>query len=824
MEPRLLPAPLPASGPFRPAVALRLLDFPTLLVRAPHCGPGPLVPFGRGKSCLFRLRPDVLKGLLRRSPLHALLLALPPTPGPARLIGSSSVSLSAAAEELLQGKGPGGRRGRFPLRDLMGEPVGELGLSYRLTNLGRTLLDHLGQGAAPEEPRSKEQPPSFPLDTQSERGLSLELIPEAEEDLDLAPDEGSLLSFGSAITEPPSRHDSGCGDMGRVLEKEANVFCPPAMYYNHPAGNPCSTSKASGSLTVVPVAKPEEKSVQQEEITLPPIVPVKGEPSGISQEATTPSRQVLGSPQELRQNLSQLPLLNALLVELSLLNSQPLQSVPSTVHPQLAWIYRNAEDSTKPSRLGATAVSPSQEDKKASLPHKDRGRSPSPKLKRNRLENLKSVSPSLQQTWTGKGASKATVPERSGSPEKNNTKENSPPRRKLTYGLTNTLKLRLQRTNPGMLKVHEKREHHRKKQAEVLVEKKVKISPKGKIFRGPSEHHPKSSGHHDKRGISDQKEQFTESIETLIQSSIKQDGSVTKRKVASDRQSGVAGRSAKTGKNTKVKSSSEMTDHAIKEKSLEIHLPRICSPDTDDVENKTAMETEKIVLYESGNTSTLHNHSQSNNCERGHELKKSDAIVASNDNTGYSEDFTNAGSSLESSPEPQKSTSDMDSESKIFENSLVAVNISPPLPIPSAVSPVQSFKKTYVLKSNKQDIFVAVHEMNDDDPLAASVPKEEFADEAVEKKGSRDMQIIENKQVRYDVDCNEAKAQSSVEKSHSLRTSQVSSYLPSIMSHLDPSEIEYTSDEDDDFDMLDITNQCRHISELVVNKLPGYTM
>uniref|UniRef100_A0ACB8GBD2 Uncharacterized protein n=1 Tax=Sphaerodactylus townsendi TaxID=933632 RepID=A0ACB8GBD2_9SAUR len=337
VEPRLLPSPLPASGPFRPAVALRLLDFPTLLVRAPHCGPGPLVPFGRGKSCLFRLRPNVLRGLLRRSPLHALLLALPPTAGPARLLGSCSVSLADAAEELLLGGGPRGRRGRFPLRDLMGEPVGELGLSYRFSNLGSTLLAHLRESTGSGEPHreEEEQPPSpTPLGTQDEREPSLELISKVEE--------GQGPGSDSLSCTEPQPNDTGYGDTVGELETETNIFCPPPMYYNYPAEDCCPAPKASEPVMV---AEPQE-SFQEEENTLPPGVPVNEELLRGGQDMC-PSPPTLVNALQLRQTLSQLPLLNALLVELSLLNNQTLPPGPSSVHPQLAWLYQNVEEGSK---------------------------------------------------------------------------------------------------------------------------------------------------------------------------------------------------------------------------------------------------------------------------------------------------------------------------------------------------------------------------------------------------------------------------------------------------------------------------------------------
>ncbi|XP_042301135.1 microtubule-associated protein 10 [Sceloporus undulatus] len=960
VEPRLLPAPSPSGGAFRPAVALRLLDFPTLVVRAPQAAslsssppqaPGPTLPFGRGKSCLFRLRPEALRGLLRRSPLLALLLALPPAQGPARLLGSCSVSLADAAEELLLlGSGPRGRRGHFPLLDLTGETVGELGLSYRLSNLGVCLMGHLGDGAAPGRPlrtehRQEEQGPQrqagpLGLGLASKGRLGLELIPEGDEEQDLSPEPLSLasrsskesLTYGHRETpsyghkempnnghkemptygcnempvygrkempaygrkempaydhkempaygcnempaydhkempdygrkempaygckempnyshkespsysrkespsyshkEPPSNSpiDELLGEVDTDVEFEANIFCPPPMYYSCPPENPRPRPNSAASVIVAVSAAQE--SFSDEVVAVPPAVPlVKEEPTSCSQEVTSLS-QTYGTPEQLRQTLSQLPLLNALLMELSLLNNPSLQPQPSSVHPQLAWLYQNAEGAKTAPSPCAKSVCPCCEEKKGTH-RKDRGRSASPKLKRNRPDHSKCISPSFQHSPVvkGKASTKMVYAERIGSPEKSNAKENSPPRRKLTYGLTNTLKLRLQRSNPVMLKVHEKREHRRKKHGEVLVEKKGKTSAKGKplhgspLLHGSPEPHPKSSGHFDEKSIPDEKTQINENVETLIQSNVDQDCPTTKKSAAVV---------VKNSDDEKQKDSSEMNGSSYKEKSLKVHLPRVFLQDAETLENKIDMEVAKYVEHNDDDISMICNDSQSN-----HELKNSDDLLANSDNTAYSEDFTNADStgpsleSQESSPGPlmenqDESHSAEDSDSKISGRNLSAECISPPLPVPSAASPVHFRKKTFDRKSNAEKTGVVFNKLADDSPPPGTL-QEEVSDQHMMEERSKDIQTLENKGMCSDMNHNIAKCQS-LEKSSSLRTSQVSSYLPSNVSDFDLSGLEESNssekEKEDDFAMLDITNQCRHISELVVNKLPGYTM
>ncbi|XP_063162876.1 microtubule-associated protein 10 [Candoia aspera] len=825
VEPRLLPTPLPVSGPFRPAVALRLLDFPTLLVRAPEAAPGPVVPFGRGKSCLFRLRPDALKGLLRRSPLHALLLALPPDSGPARLLGSSSVCLAAAAEELLLGSGPVGGRGHFPLRDLMGEPVGELKLSYRLNSLGSSGLEHFEREAATDEAQAGDQQPQqlpCPPGKAAERRVSLELISEGEEDQDPAPGGGSQGSLSSPSTDPEPFTSSSSGEeIAGELEIDTNAFCPPPMYYSHQTEKCCPSPKPNARVIIMAA----QDSPPKEGTSLPF---VKEEPAISTEEAFLPSPYRVGSSEQLRQTLSQLPLLNALLVELSLLNSQPLPPGPSAVHPQLAWLYQNTEEGTKTPPSNGKNLCACWDDKKHSPHRRERGRSPSPKLKRNHPDRLKGICP----ICPGKAFTKQIYLERPLSPEKINTKENSPPRRKLTYGLTNTLRLRLQRSNPGMLKVHEKREHRRKKLGEISFEKKGKRSlAKEKIFQGSFDCHPKSSGQCDEKSIPDQNAQINENVETLIQSSADRNSPMTTKKISSRIPKKVGASGVKSRDNAKGKHLPEIVDSSYKEKSLEVHLPRVFLQDTEALENPINAKIEKCVHHDGCNISYIYKDRQINNFEKSHARKNSDSVVNS-ENAAYSEDFTSIDScgisfeAPESSPEPLPINSDhsqsgIDSDSK-NSKSLPAKCISPLLPIPSAISPVQTLKKTYDLKSIKKKTDIGLNKY--DDSLARTL-RDQLT---VHEKETKVTQTSEDNQEYSDTNCNIAKSQSSVEKSHSVRTSQVSSYLPSSVSDLELSGLEESKapdkEKEDGFGMMDITNRCKHISELVINKLPGYTM
>ncbi|XP_008167976.2 microtubule-associated protein 10 [Chrysemys picta bellii] len=866
---RVEPRVLPPRGPLRPAVALRLLDFPTLLVHPPEpgCPPGRLVPFGRGKSCLFRLGPGPLRGLLRRAPLYALLLALPPGPAPARLLGSCCVSLAPAAEELLRPPQGGatpdsrGRRGRYPLRDLMGERVGELALGYRLSSLGPALLGHLPAGLGQEVAGGA--PPPSPPDTQRKSGPRPQGAPgeqasgpsrrctsmgsqtepqDWEEVRELEPEHSGQASSPAGETRQPS------GEEVRELEIEANVFCPPPLYYSHLPTEPPPPRPPER----VAVAQPQ---APQEQIPNVPLVPLQ-EACPDRGQASGSLAQSLGSAQLLRDALRELPLINALLVELSLLNNQPLQLGPSNVHPQLAWLYREVEDDIKPSRPLAKSRWPAGKDKETLL-------NPSERFRRSQQEFSKLGGSSLGETGAGKGTKKAAASRNNGFEKKSGTKEKTPPKKKLFYGLTNTLRLRLQQTNPDMLILHERREQYRKRQVELLREKRGKGSlSRGKLFRNTAEQHLMSYRHPARGGILEQNVQLHENIETLIQSSVEKDYSTTITEDISNLQKHAAhNRLNNHEESTKEENPYEVNTNCslegttiktpYKVKDMKVHLPRAFTQDTDAKRNKVDEETVQFIHdkdMDHYNASTLGDYQSGpkNSFESNPELKYSDDFVGSPENTGYSEDFTSAddtgrgSETLDSSPEPalvspKQACSDMDSESKksrLSEKSLRTESISAPLPVPSTASPVHSLKRTYDLKAKKQSTGAAVSvSISDSSPPVGSLDKQELAPHIKEEDSKIDQNIFKPPEVKSEQtnsDMNSVvKGQTSLEKSQSLRTSQVSSYLPSNMSDLELSGVEnHTSDkeEDDDFGTLCIPNQYKHISELVVNKLPGYTM
>ncbi|NXV85639.1 MAP10 protein, partial [Calonectris borealis] len=785
-----------APGPaLRPAVALRLLDFPTLLLRsaaaAPPLQPGRAFPFGRGKRCLFRWRRGSLCAALRRRPLRALLLALPAglAPGPPRLLGSCYVSLAPAAAELLQRPGAPascGRRGCFLLRDSAGRPVGDLFLGYRLTSLE----------AAGEPP-----PPS-------------------------------PASPGAAT--PPATSPEPWGEEEEEGEElEGNIFCPPVLYYSRKPAEPhlLPAAAATGKWEHVEAWRPQE----QDKI------------HSLPRPSAGPSLLHPTSPQQLHNTLGQLPLLSALLAELSVLTGS---ATSAAVHPHPSWLCKAPGGGGMASR----PPSPSRSSplKPAEAPVRPGGSSgaASPRFKKGWQE---ATSPGSSRA--GRGPKKAVSQGETSSERNCKTKENRRPRRKLLYGLTNTLRLRLQQTNPDKLIIHERREQYRKKQMEMLKDRSY--LSKRKLLRNAGEQDVVSYRHCSKGDSSKQNNQFDKTVETSLQNSalteyISMTGDVSpdlqKQAIASLLKNDEIASKKHPCKGTTAPLLEEtLLKPACKETYAKAQLPAAFPSDANAKgSNEEAIHLIHCETTEHDDASVVSDHkpSPSRSVESNSEFIYSDDFVASPENTVYSEDFTSAectgrdSEALDSSPEPlwlespKRGWSDTEPESsrsRISKTSQRAESTSDLLPVPSVSSPVQSLKRNHDLKTSKRTSGESVDTLNDASIRARLLDEEQEAQQISKEENRGDQHIkqvstLRSEQVSSDADLNIGKGQTSAGKSQSV--TQVSSYLPSNMSDLELSVLENgMSDKEDDFlGTLCVPNQYKDISELVINKLPGYTM
>lgn len=158
-----------------PAVAFRLLDFPTILIchvekeladviktkvdRDPYYRvPNQFADLQdkqgnfmvkKGKSCLFKISLDTLSMHLSNTPLYIMVLdEFPEVP---KLLGNSSLALNEVIDAVkcdVKKNGPTvpsvqGDKGLFKIYSLMGKEIGYMILGFRLLSLGPGLIAHL---------------------------------------------------------------------------------------------------------------------------------------------------------------------------------------------------------------------------------------------------------------------------------------------------------------------------------------------------------------------------------------------------------------------------------------------------------------------------------------------------------------------------------------------------------------------------------------------------------------------------------------------------------------------------------------------------------
>uniref|UniRef100_G1Q152 Microtubule associated protein 10 n=1 Tax=Myotis lucifugus TaxID=59463 RepID=G1Q152_MYOLU len=850
----------PPPQPVGPAVAFRLLDFPTLLVyppggpaaAAPQPRPG-LLSFGRGKSCLFRLHPATLRSRLLATPLYTLLLRLPPgrpTPAP-RLLGTCSISLAAAALQVL---GPAasccshGHRGRFPLHNHVGERVGDISLAYRLTDLGSSLLGHLErpvpstaggvqdrgvqravEGSSPaQQERQLPQPDSDPSPRDPDGPPKSFHSRQAQRDLKKVVfhhevNAGSTGSVENGKTKSVCSNASGVGRISPPdqevtdLDLETNTICPPPLYYTHMT--PEKRPPLRGTVTIKPQANGSEEldgTFPEEKLVNPPthIHVLNGTNSAARETpaALNPPRaqdveashQSTGHPQTEQNRMNtirQLPLLNALLVELSLLYNQPVES-PMHIHPHLAWLYRTEDKKSPESSAKSMAKSESKEEK---FPVGGDEKPVSLQYKKNQ----------------GKYFEK-----NHGAPSK------KAPRGKLLYGLTNTLKLRLKQTNPGMLVVHEKREQYRKMQVQMFGAKPRIPSSKVKVLGFAEQHQQPHQLPKDKY--------------------LEADTSLAENCDSSKLMSGVVD-GPSTTKETQLKCATEKTVDGGENRTNDGSLKEIVSPanpvvperfaQTNILEGKVDMKvqspfvlqqvaavdktvrdkdtedkaTDSDVLTADANESQPSKYSRSESIS---ELNYSDDFTS----PCYSEDFcTDDTSRILQAHDRSPSAENPKHSQYNSKSSATRLSIRKssheqsfiPTPPFSAGSPVHSSKRFHVSKTRDESLEEASTISTSDLSSCWTEEKENQSDQN-SVNPSKVTKTGEDSAVKTRTDCR------SLERSQSIRTSQVSSYLPSNLS--EGSKSDRFEEDSDEIASLNISEQCKDICELLVNKLPGYTV
>ncbi|KFV61162.1 Microtubule-associated protein 10, partial [Dryobates pubescens] len=671
-----------------------------------------------------------------------------------------------------------GRRGRFPLRDAAGRPVGELVLGYRLSSL---------QGG--------EEPPP--------------------------PSTASPHSATPPVSSPEPRAEE------EDVELEGNIFCPPMLYYSREAAEPHlpPAAAAAGQWEHIKAWRPQDKDKGQN----PP------RPSA-GHSLLHPT-----SPQQLHHTLRQLPLLNALLAELSVLTHRVM---PVAAHPNHEWAYQAPRGSGKASQPPSPGCSSALNPAQVPVRPPRSSEAANPRIK---PEQQNDTSPGSLQA--GKGPKKAVPQGETGTERNCKTKENRPPRKKLLYGLTKTLRLRLQQTNPGKLEIHERREQYRKKQMEVLKERS--ILSKRKLLTNAGEQHVVSYRHCSKGNSSKKNNQFHKTVETSLQNDVLPEY-ISVRDVSPDLQKWATASLLKDnditsqGDPCKVTTAPLMEKTVLKsagkEKSAKMQLPEVFPSDADaEGSNEEAIYLIHRKTTECDNMSVASDckPSPSRSTENGSEFIYSDDFVDSPENTVYSV-FTSAehtgrdSEALDSSPELESQkqgwsgTKLKSNRSRILKMIQRSESGSGPLPASSASFSGQSQKRNHDFKTSQRTSGESVDSLNLAQMESSLLDEEQEAQQISKDDSNGDhikqVSTLRSKEVSSESDLNIGKGQNSAEKSQSV--TRVSSCLPSNVTDPELSILENSmSDTEDNFSgKLCVPNQYKDISDLVMSKLPGYTM
>ncbi len=259
-----------------PVVAVRFLDFPTLLISqskqedlpsksgytdlclSPEAISQPddlKYSFHKGKSCLFKINLHSLHTHLMNTPLYAMVLDVKDEIP--KLIGSSLISLAKVTEKIksdVEKHGIGnpsayGERLTTSICNLMGRSMGVISLAYKVVSLGAHLIPHIpenrvyevgvtrGKGGQDSSvhvrcPEKDEMPPKVPEEDHHGNVL-LQQITLDGQSADIVISEAQQRGVPAFTqTEQTKPRVSWSED-----EHEYTTFCPPPLLYSSSVKN-----------------------------------------------------------------------------------------------------------------------------------------------------------------------------------------------------------------------------------------------------------------------------------------------------------------------------------------------------------------------------------------------------------------------------------------------------------------------------------------------------------------------------------------------------------------------------------------------------------
>ncbi|XP_026133611.1 microtubule-associated protein 10 [Carassius auratus] len=728
-----------------PAVAVRFLDFPTLLIYqskqehlpsksghldlclSPEAASQPndrehlKYSFHKGKSCLFKISLHSLDAHLTNTPLYTMVLDVKDEIP--RLIGSSLISLAKVMEKIkldVEKHGIGhpsayGERLTTPICNLMGKSIGVISLAYKIVSLGAHLIPHipenrvyvvggaLGKGEKHLKDNGNEEMP--PKVSEKHPGsVLLQHVNLNGQSSDIMISEAKQPGVPAFTqTEPAQQRVSWSEDA-----QEYTTFCPPPLFYSSSMKNQPRRKSFTGlfeAMESLDIEDPEDGNNEVESSDMcdfSEMMAVKAD--GSSKLTSTPKSKLHKEMDSASFGdvIRQLPLLNALLVELSQLNVQTAQQQQAlSVHPNLAWLYTSAQE---PSGAANQKTNPKQ------------------RLDQCKVKAVK------------------------------RSKEKVQPKKTLKYGLTNTFRLRLKLVKRGT-KMHECIEYQDAKQNQPSSSSDHKRVPKTA-----------------RRGVCSD-----ETVKTLI-SSFDMHPTPTETPVKSQTRSSIG------------KHITNAPNEERHEKDKKVNIP--------------SQDSERIDQHSSSSI-------QGSNFsfQRGDSRARTSLSNGSYGQEEYQDDFTslNTTEGYSPSPEPSRRTRHSGSSS----SSASHPNKGLPVPAKAENSPQRALKSTHIIRPRLQTSALSLS--SDEDESRRHRPGSQSSGQKTPS-----VRRTFGKSESFDSDTGD-KGMTFSRVSEDSDSAANNSVLKSTSSS--------ESDEKrDELGSLGLDKKYRHISQLVINKLPGYTL
>ncbi|KAK2824075.1 hypothetical protein Q5P01_021250 [Channa striata] len=717
-----------------------------------------------------------------------------------KLVGSSTISLAKGMDRISQDVSEYGvstpsayeERGTVYLCSLTGDKIGSISLSYKLLSLGSSLLPHVISRSDLKSARLHEGPhvqksisESFSLDHEvhsptldrSDKSENIQNNGQANVKISKDEDRQDDDTVCPANEHKPKRTFSLTEqETENSFEEDFNIFCPPQLYYTF---SPKEKNKTEGEdytffkhyPEAVTFEESEDDTVQNE--VKGPSSPVIHRKVAHNTEMSRNKERGGLNPNVLEEAVKLLHLLNPLLVELSQLNGKN-QHQPLSVHPSHSWIYSSAstEPSVEQGKTQQTKSSQKAEQTNCLFKH----------LHVTRNCSTPNFEPTSVKRKTNKQKEALLESNRSSKAR----------RKKLVYGTTKTFNLRLELISPPKVKQRECMEVKHNDTHTSVVKEKTK--PRNKIVRSNTRKSTlnQTFGHND-------------NIETMIQN-------ITAIK---NMHGNVHGKQDRDSLGISEKCS-------LSERDLKfIHIPTVNSDSVARNKDRNEHHSESNQSHSESDKHIEKIESSKSTRRSSPKSSFSDSSGEGNEEAEYADDFN----SLEpsdayshdpvSSPElsraktpkspicPNLSNSDSSSDSAhkrtIF-----------PMPIKAPSSPQRALRGTHIIRPRTHTSALSFSSDDDDDD---------------DRDGSLSLQT--RKKITKSSRMERTSAAESFmsirgESSESTKTSGPAQGFPAeSVSHFEQQEAEELEDV---LGSLDFRKEYQHISELVTNKAPGYTV